>query len=263
MESYSVLLIGAALGVGALVMKIYPPPSTYRPVAYTFVILLFVLGVLLHPYVMTALAKLPGAPLVVFLVTGAICTVAYVMTGHPPAPPQLNTTSPATPPSAPTPEPSPSQTPAPPKNPPPERPVAKKRENSPTQSSSGNNSPNVVQGPGSIAQFGNNNQAAIVNREERTISDSQMVQLVERLRPFAGPKVMIRLNQATNESTQFGMRIAQLLKSAGIEVVEITPVMSFGAAGYIPHIAFVVDGKQNAQERLAPAFLILDVFPVG
>lgn len=116
------------------------------------------------------------------------------------------------------------------------------------------------------------------------------MQLVERLRPLAGPKVLIRLNQSNNETSQFGIRLASVLKSAGIEVTDVQPVMSFGPAGFTPSIAFVIDRRAKGQEPLAltlgealvalkivkapyglnpqesagnPEFLIVDIFPLG
>ncbi len=292
MESLSGWFIAAGIGVGALVLKIYPPRHGYRPLAYTFVTLLFGIGVVTYPLVMAELSKLPGAPLLVFLVTGAICTGAFVITRHSPVPPPSSNVAPPNPSHAPTPAPSSSSTaPAVPPSPPPEEAVPEKRAPKPHPSASGNNSPIVTQsGQNNIAQFGNNNQATIISREERKITDTQIATLIEKLRPFAGPKVRIRVNQATNESTQFALRVAQALRSAGIEVIDVEPVMSFGAADYIPHMAFVVDWKQNQQSRLAvtlgeslvsmgiikkpyalnpedsegnPDYLIIDVFPIA
>lgn len=92
-------VIGSGLALGGLVVKIYPPPPAYRPVAYTAVTLIIVLGGLIHPVVMALMAKLPGAPLIVFLVTGGICSTAYLLTRHQqePPPPSSNVTPPTAP----------------------------------------------------------------------------------------------------------------------------------------------------------------------
>lgn len=130
----------------------------------------------------------------------------------------------------------------------------------------------------------------IVPNPQREISAAQALQLVELIKPFSHVKVSITLAQANNESTRFGMRLAEVLKSAGINVVEIQPAMTFGPPGQIPQMAFVVDRKTKGQEQLAyalvnalvsmkilkpplgmnspdesgnPEFLIIQVYPLG
>jgi len=130
----------------------------------------------------------------------------------------------------------------------------------------------------------------IVPNPQREISSSQARDLVELVKPFNSVKVSIRLNQANNESTRFGMRLAEVLRSAGVNVIDIQPAISFGAPGQIPQMAFVVERKAKGQEDFAytlvaalvnmkivkpplainppsesgnPEYLIIDIFPLG
>lgn len=151
-----------------------------------------------------------------------------------------------------------------------------------------------ISAPGGIAIGGgtvtNPTVNNIVPNPQREISVSQARELIALVKPFSHVKVMIQLHQTNNESTRFGMRLAEVLRSAGVTVVDVQPVMSFGTAGQIPQMAFVVERKAKGQEDLAyllatalvnmnivkpplrvnppdqngnPEMLIIDVFPLG
>ncbi len=150
----------------------------------------------------------------------------------------------------------------------------------------------IISAPGGIAIGGGTVTNPTVNNyvgpPQRRLTDEQASQLVESLRPFAGTKVLIRLNQVNGESGAFGQRLADVLKSAGIDVTDVQPVLSF-PPGPPPPIAFVIDRTKKNQEPLAlalgealhamkiiavygvnppqtsgnPEFLILDIYPLG
>lgn len=130
----------------------------------------------------------------------------------PPSPPSTNVTpvapreriaSASTPPSAP---------------PPQEPPVTKKRENSQTQTTSGDNSPIVSQGPGSIAQIGNNNQASIVNHPPtgwRMLSTDELSALAQTMKLYPGQRLHIKIANIDTNSQQMAMQIVGAARAAG------------------------------------------------
>jgi len=120
------------------------------------------------------------------------------------------------------PEPTPESAPpaSTPKDEPKEPAVAKKN-----QSSTGPSSPNVTQGSGSIAQFGNNNQATINNAPRYSATEAQWRGLTENLKPFAGLTVDIFMDQPSSETAEFSRRFAKAFQDAGVSIGKLEASM--------------------------------------
>ena len=202
---------GGVLAIWLAVLRNYPLHAKYRPFGYsgaTALTFAWLFAVIPLGGVMASVKPPALVLFAVFLVTGAVCTIVFALNwSQPPDPaaataaPSPSTTSPA--PSAPTPP-----TTAPTKD----SPVTKGK-NSPSQTSSGNNSPNVVQGPGSIFQQGNNNVATI-GRPVRDISPTAAAALTARMSRFKG--TLVEMNIGTDsEATRFGDQLIDILRNAG------------------------------------------------
>ena len=92
-----------------------------------------------------------------------------------------------------------------------------KQQSKATQQSSGNSSPNVIQGPGSIAQIGNNNRATIVSGGRVFVSSEQGARITALLRPFAGEKLNL-LVVAESSIHDASVVLENAIRSAGIAV---------------------------------------------
>lgn len=69
--------LAAAGGLGALVLKIWPPPLWVKPWGYAATALLFLIGGILHPTIAATFGKSWPTLLVIFAATGTVCTGVF------------------------------------------------------------------------------------------------------------------------------------------------------------------------------------------
>lgn len=133
------------------------------------------------------------------------------------------------------------------------------REGKPAQVNPSTTAPppaSVVQGSGSIAQIGgSNNTATIVNPKlVRTFNDQQATTLVQSLKPFAGQKISVFMNQATTESGAFGQRLVALMKEAGVVVVAVDHGMQIGAEIPESGVSFLFNWDKQKEKQFVETF---------
>src|SRR5262249_4106636 len=134
----------------------------------------------------------------------------------------------------------------PPKKPEPGKDGTSKGKQNPTSSASPppNATPNITQGPGSIAQVGENNHAMIINTSapKRVLSSEQ----IDSLRGFlsaAPAKFMILYDQQFTESYDLASQIESVLKSAAWTDTQSGPSGMMPLSSGPPQTGIVVQYK--------------------
>ena len=95
-----------------------------------------------------------------------------------------------------------------------------------------------------------------MGRKHLTLSEEQQDFIAKNIKQFSGYKIKIFLNRETQETASFGNALANSLKKAGIEVVEISHMEVFGAmpSGLLFYLSKTNQSDIQFAESLADVF---------